>query len=334
MPSEDRGIQVFETLAGPRAAFHSALVSAAEEIEAYLGSRRAPRDGRGRQVAAELGAFAAGRVDPERFAALLTDERTVDEGAADLMERALAVLRELIRAGDGLFRVDVAPGGNLAAAIDSGLAVAGRAFGAARVAEMARSGRVATAKEDPAGPWPYARWNRAERLLGPPLVVEVDGGDLVTGGLATYLDGHQKIALVVRGAAPPASLARLITPGVFVTQAAEAAELAPFAAFEGPAVAALVPEGCARFTHDPGAGASPAERTQVAYVPEEKPRRAVGQVSAFAQSEELRHLAALAQAGTAPGVGSEDRTAEEDAAPADMLAAWLLKQADLQDVDA
>jgi hypothetical protein len=34
-------------------------------------------------------------------------------------------------------------------------------------------------------------------------VVEVDGGDLQAGGLAEFLDGAQKIVLVVRGPAPP-----------------------------------------------------------------------------------------------------------------------------------
>lgn len=334
MPSDDRVMQILGVLSGARSGFHSAVVAAAGEIEAYLGSHRAPADDRGQLVAAELGVFGSDRIDPERFAVLLTEEGPLDENAASLLERSAAVLNELARAGDALFQVDVAHGRDLAAAVDAALATIGRAFGAARVAELARTGRTAAAaKEDPTGPFPFARWNRAEREIAPPLVVSVDGGDLGAGGLATYMDGRLKLVLVVRGAAPPAALARLVTPGVFVMQTTDAADIARLAAFEGPGVAALVPEGCALFTHDPRA----AERLALTSVPETPPKAAVGRMSPFVQAEELKLLALLAGAGQAGGATTAVGAAtggNAAAAPADLLAAWLLKQANLTDVGA
>ena len=83
-------------------------------------------------------------------------------------------------------------------------------------------------------------------------------------------------------------------------------------------------------------------------MPEEEPRRALGSISAFQQTEELRHLAALASrptaaaagaaaAGAAPGIGAPAAAAAQDGTapmgPANKLAAWLLSQADLSDLE-
>lgn len=334
MPSDERVAPVMKALAGSRAGFHSAVVSAAGEVEAYLRSHRSAGDGRGKAVSAELGVFGSDRIDPERFAALLTEEGPLDEGTIAVLQKSLAVLREVAGAGDAPYRIDVAPGGNLTAAVDAALADVGSAFGAARVAEMARSGRGATAREDPSRGWAFARWNRAEREIAPPLVVEVDGGDLLVAGLGTYLDGRQKLVLVVRGPAPVASLTRLITPGVFVMQTNDMADLVRFAAFEGPGIAALVPEGAALFTHDPGL----TPRLTVKHMPGEAVRRVVGRVSVFLQAEELKQLELLQDAGAGTGslagAGAGAAGTAKPAAPADMLAALLMKQANLTDVEA
>jgi hypothetical protein len=336
MPSDDRVTQVVSALAGARSGFHSAVVAAAGEIEAYLATHGAPANDRPQLAAAELGAFGAGRIDPERFAVLVADEGPLDEHVASLLSRSIAVLHEIARAGDAPYHVDVAPGRDLAAAVEAGLAVIGRAFGAARVAELARTGRTAAAaKEDPASPYPFARWNRAEREVAPPLTVSVDGGDLTAGGLAACMDGRLKLVLVVRGAAPPAALARLITPGVFVMQTDSPADIARLVAFAGPGTAALVPDGAALFAHDPAAGPSMAERLAVKRLPETMPKAAIGRASAFVQGEELRLLQVLAGAVEAAGAGASAGTVPPaGAAPADLLAAWLLKQANLTDVGA
>ncbi len=102
----------------------------------------------------------------------------------------------------------------------------------------------------------FRAWNKAERRFAPPLVVEVDGADLHAGALLDFADGREKIVLVVRGAMPPAPLVRCITPGTFVLQTVDGTRPRPLAAFDGPAIAALVPEGAAVFLHDPGAGAA------------------------------------------------------------------------------
>ncbi len=91
------------------------------------------------------------------------------------------------------------------------------------------------------------------------------------------------------------------------------------------------------------------------YLPEDEPRRRLGSLSVFQQTEELRQLAALAAIATGPtaaGTPAEGAvsTAAAAATPAagtgeapptaappadervDQLAAWLLTQADLSDL--
>jgi hypothetical protein len=117
----------------------------------------------------------------------------------------------------------------------------------------------------------------------------------------------------------------LITPGIFVQQAALASELPGLASWDGPGVAALVPETAARFTHNPRAGRSPAERLQVAFLPPAAPRKALDGISPAQQADELAMLTALAQ--PVPATPATPAAAPATANPADLLAAWLLAQA-------
>jgi hypothetical protein len=172
--------------------------------------------------------------------------------------------------------------------------------------------------------------------MAPPLVVEVRGQDLVVGGLAEFLEGGLDIVLVVDGPAPPAPLARLIAPGVFVVQTTDPAEIAPAMAFEGPAIAALMPEGTARFVHDPAAGAGYRARLTVKDRPEQADLTAVGRVTVFQQIQDLEHLDALAVGGQTvaataaqAGATAPDTVPTEVATPADRLAGWLIQQARL-----
>ena len=181
--------------------------------------------------------------------------------------------------------------------------------------------------------FPPARWNRAERDFSPPLVVEVEGQDLKVGSLGEILTGSQKIVLAVNGPAAPAPLVRLITPGVTVVQTDDPADVAVLAASEGPGVAAIMPEGCAKFIHAPMAGKGLNDRLTVSFLPEKEPKRALGGISAFQQVEELRQLASLA-ASVQPAVVMEGVT---PAGPPPMdeagqLASWLIGQADLAGV--
>ncbi len=347
MPSDDRAKEVFAALAPARTAFRSAVTAAAEELRSMLEQHAVPRNGRAERIGAELGAFAAGRIDEERFAALLADGDVFDDAALARLERSRVVLASLVQAGEAPYAIEVPAGGDLVAEVGSALALTGRAFGAARVAELIRTGRSAQAvQEDAAGAFPFERWTRGERRMAPPLLVEADGGDIEVGGLSAFLDGTQKIAIIVRGESPPAPLVRLLTPRVFVLQTTDPADFGRLAAFEGPAVGALVPGTAARFIHDPAAGASLPSRLRVDAWPDEPPRRPIGRASVFLQDEELAQLRSLdglrsAAAGASPvpaagGGGVEGAGAgagpEPAAAPADRLAAWLLRQAELGDL--
>jgi hypothetical protein len=328
MPSDPRTPTALAALTAQRQAFRSAVATAADEIAARLRAYRSAGDGQAERASLELGVFASGRIDPERFAALLETSRPLDPAALERMERALAAMREVAGAGDDLHLLRLPPGGDLRGQVGRALARAGLAFAAAREAELLHQGRSPAPGLEawPEG-FPFTHWNRAERQIAPPLVVEVEGGDLQVGGLADLLTGRQKIVLLVREPAPPAALVRLVTPGVFVMQGSDAAELGELAAVDGPAVAALLPAGAASFVHRPGE-AELGGRLEVRSVPEQ-PRASIGGVSLFQQAEELRQLATLARAALAAVevAAAEPGAAQPAADPAGRLAAWLLQQA-------
>jgi hypothetical protein len=211
--------------------------------------------------------------------------------------------------------------------VGAALAAAGRAFGAAQLVELIRSGRWnPTAQAELLGPFSFRRWNRAERQIAPALVVEVDGSDLHAGGLGEFLDGAQKIVLVVNAPAPPAPLVSLITPGVYVAQVTDPAELDELARIPGPAVAAVMPEGAARFVHRPAPGRPLGERLSVGFLPGDESCATLARYSAFRQQEELEQLRELA---AVPAPAAADPDPAPPAEQVDRLAAWLLRQADL-----
>jgi len=327
MPSEDHVLSALGAVVDARDEFHSAVVRAVEEVRGILRSHGASGDDGIDRLAMELGQFAADTIDPSRLATVLATSDEVNPEIRARIEKASEILVELEGRGDELFRVAVTSGENLRDAVAGGLARAGRAFGAARTVDTAMRGQ-----ENPgftgasAEGFPVKLWNRAEHQIAPPLVVEVSGEDLAVGGLSEFLDGGQKIVLVVDGPAPPAALVRLITPGVMVVQTDDPGDLKVLNGVEGPAIAALLPEGTARFIHDPSKGSTLAARLLVDFVPDKEPSRPIGRLTAFQQAEELRHLRDLA-----PATGAEKEVAEPvvPATPPDRLAAFLLHQADL-----
>jgi hypothetical protein len=294
-------------LARAREGFRSALAATAEQVRGFLAAARGG-DGSGDA----LGRFAAGRIDASRFDALFSRGRSADAAALAAAAAAQATLVEVAGLGDALFEAEAPPGASLRDVVAGALAEVGRAFGAARAFDLARGGRAA-----PPGPLPFDRWSHAERLLAPPLAVRVTGAGLRAEGLAEFLDGAQKIVLDVRGPCPLAPLVRLVTPGVFVLQTADGAGLDRFGAWEGPGVAAVVPEGVARFAHDPAAGSHPWERVTIGFLPE---ARAGAGRSRSEQAEERRQLEALA----ARPFAEPAPFAAPAGDPADRLAAWLL----------
>jgi hypothetical protein len=351
MPSDALTRTVLDALAPATARYRSAVAAAADEVAALLAERRTPTNGRAERVAHELGAFAGARIDSDRFAALFASAPAADAETLARLERAHHALRHVVGRGDTLFHVSVPSGRDLAAYVADAIGEIGRAFGAARAFELARQGRAAEDDlEGYIGGFAFRRWNRAEREIAPALVVEVDGADAHAGGLAEFLNGQQKLVLVIRGDCPAALLARLVTPGVYVTQTADAADLAELARSDGPAIAALVPESAARFVHRPGT-TSIGKRLEVRHMPAAAPKAPIGRYTAFQQIEELAVLKEWA-AGPLPtpqpsppasgGRGSEPSPAADAAPaaavspapapaadPAGKLAAWLLGQADL-----
>ena len=348
MQSEDTLRHALAAVTRSREAYRSAIVATVGQAEQLLADHTLEPDERSRRVADELGQFAAGRIDASAFADMFTSDGGLDEGSTDRIHRALSTLKGLLERGDELFVVDVPEDGDLHEAVGRALGEAGRAFGAARTAELTRTGRYdAPTHAEWVEHFPPRLWNRMERNLAPPLVVRVAGRDLRAGGLAEFLDGVQKLVLLVQGEAPPAALVRLITPGVLVIQTTDPAKLEELRDAAGPAVAAIVPEAVGRFVHRPGDGPL-RDRLTVSHVPDEAPARSLGSLTAFMQAEELRQLALLAESAAAPAAtdavsahtastGSAADVPAGGRAPAavapapteaDVLAAWILQQAD------
>ena len=340
MPSDDRMTLAAQALTPAREAFRSALVATAEDVRGFLASRGGPAGERVERLARELGPFAEGRIDSTRFAALLAPEAALDPATLDVVRRALAVLDERAEASEDAGTVTVPAGGDLRDAVRDALADFGRVFGAARALDLARSGRY-RAEEHHAllESYPFRRWTAAERRVAPPLVVEVQGEDLRAGGLGDLLDGAVKVVILVGGAAPPAALARLISPGVWVGQSTSMDGLGALGEWDGPGVIAVFDPAAAPdvvpFVHDPLGGGHPWDRLQF---PEDAAALAgrLEKVSkrwktgAFA--EDLAHLLSMATPPEAAGV-SRNGGGEEGRArptPADRLAAWLLARTDLR----
>jgi hypothetical protein len=336
MPSDERTELAIKALAGQTQGFRSALATTIEQIRSFLASHGSATDGKAVRFMTELGPFAEGLIDADRFSALFADNLKLDTVTLDTIGKALDTLTELADRGDDIFKVDIESGESLREGVAGALDDCGRAFGAARVFELSKFGRFPDSEHARSlGSFPFHRWSRGERRLAPPLVVSVDGSDLRAAGLADFMDGTQKIVLVVRGESTPVPLVRLITPGVFVQQTTEPGDISRLAACDGPGVTAIVPESAARFVHDPSVGREAGERLTVSTLPEERRRKPVGGVSVSQQSEELLQLKVLsgqmgaaAQVGTAEPVGAVSASAD----PVDKLAAWLLSQADLKDL--
>ncbi|HSJ09567.1 MAG TPA: hypothetical protein VK928_06615 [Longimicrobiales bacterium] len=319
MQSDARSTRALEALARPRDAFRSAVVGAVEELTAFLESRRAPVDDLDRRETARLGAFGDDRIDVSRFAQFVDTGTRVGPASVERIQRGLSLLTWHANQGDELFRLRVQEGTDLRDAVRDALALRGRVFSAARHIEMLRNGQPVLDDHDDV--LPFRMWRRGERELAPPLVVDVAGADMTVNGLGEYLDGVQKVVLVVHGACAPAPLARLLAPHTFVMQCREPTDLAAFAAYDGPGIAALVPEGCALFAHDPSLGATLPQRLVTTFLPD-APARGVGAGSARTRAEDLAWLKELASFRAPAAAAEMNETAPP--APADQLAAWLL----------
>jgi len=331
MPSEPRIATALAALAHPVAEFRAAVQGALTQADAFLAAQSEDPATRAARAAAGLGTFAAGRIDAAGFAALFPTVPPAAGAAYRALERVVETLRNVSTKGPDLFVAEVTPGRRLGATVDAALAEAGRAFGAIVLAEMIRGRRYRPGEHDRLlDAFEFRAWNKAERRFAPPLVVVLDGADLHAGALLDFADGREKIVLVVRGACAPAPLVRCITPGTFVLQTVDGTGLDRVAAFDGPAIAAFMPEGAAVFMHDPAAGNEPWQRLDIRHLPE-LPKRPVSGQSSWQMSEDLKMLADLARTPFAiPAAGSAAGAPALGATEAvDRLASWLVSQSGL-----
>lgn len=325
MPSDPRLASVLTAMARPIAEFRTLIHDALAQAEAFVVAESADPVARAQRAGAELGPFAAGRIDAARFAALFPAVPPITPAARDALAHAIITLGAVIDRGDSAFVVDLPGWGRLGPAVDHALAELGRAFGAVMLAEAVRGGRYDAVTHatllDPHG---FHAWSRSARRFAPPLIVTLEGSDLHPGALSDYADGREKIVLVVRGASAPAPLARCITPGTLVLQTVDGTGLDRIADFDGPAIAAVMPEGSAVFLHDPLAGREPWQRVTLRTLGE-VPKRALGGMSTWQMTEDRTLLGDLARTpftiptpdGVAtPALGADDAV--------DRVAAWLL----------
>jgi len=318
MPSETRKGVALEAIRPNIDRFHSAVAKTSEQIRALLGGEGdAPDD----QVAA-LGFFARGHVDVDRFSVFTPKSARIAEAAEAPTRAAQAVLDRLLARGDELFILTIGEGEELASRVAERLAEIGRVFSAVHVVELAQRGEYREAEHAALlEGYPFTKWSRSERAIAPGLVIELPGTALTPAQLAPFLDGAMKIVFVVEGDAPAAALSRVITPGVYVQQETGDAALEGFTAFEGMAVAALMPGDAVSFVHDPAAGETTYERFVSITFPRELRKRSIGGISAMQQAEDYALLETLSVVPTPTGDAASD--------PAGKLSAWLLSQADL-----
>lgn len=351
MQSDGETTDILRIFEQQTTAFRSALALAVEDVRATISEGQIAEDGDPSARAAELGAWAGGRIDGQRLLELTSPSVVIDSDAEAHMQAAFDTLSKLSARGDTLFRVRVPTGGNLRDAVATAYFEIGRAFGAARVVAASKDG---TFRDEEHGTLldglAYRHWNDAERTMAPPLVVGVDGGDLFVSALAEFLDGHTKLVLHVRGDCPPAPLVRLVNSSTYVVQRRRIEGLEGLARFDGPGIGAIVPEYAAHFVHDPSAGPTLADRLAIAQHPVDEPRKRIGGYSARQQVQDVEQLRALADRARPPAPAPRPPPSEGSPAPAaataapatpatpatpaarttsvDALAAWLLDQAD------
>ena len=332
MPSDPRVAAALAALKQPIAEFRAAVQAALAQADAFVLAQSADKTAQAKLAGVELGVFAEKHVDPARFAALFPAVAPADATSMKALEKARTILNAVSSKGDAPFLAEVSAGLKLGATIDAALAASGSALGAIIITELVRGGRYKAAEHARLlDPTEFRAWNRAERRFAPPLIVAVDGADLYAGALLDFADGREKIVLVVHGNAPPAALVRCITPGTFVLQTIDGTGLDRLAGYEGPAIAALLPEGSATFMHDPNAGKEPWQRLTVPFLPS-GPFKAVGGFSAWQMEQDVKMLAELARTPfvvpSAPGGKGAPAMGAGEAV--DRIASWLLDTSGLK----
>ena len=329
MPSNAH-TEILEAIAKPSLdQFRSSLAATMAQLQSLIAELEGDEAARSQHMAEHLGSFAQGRIHPQRFAQYAQGQQAAAPEATSILKRSLAVLQELHHAGSKLTHHKLEPGKNLRCLLSRSLKQIGRAFGAARVAQLATAGCFDEEEHAPLlENFLFRYWGPEQRKLAPMLVIHIEDGDAQTTNLGEFLDGSVKVLLNFGDLCPVAPLARLISPGIFLMQTSDPQALTEFAAWDGPGVAALVPPDCAQFTHIPQAGSRLEQRLKVQSMPAHQPKHAFGSLSLQQQMEDFHQLQSLAHV-------AEAVPADEDSLPArpvDKLAALLLNKAHLEEV--
>jgi hypothetical protein len=90
-----------------------------------------------------------------------------------------------------------------------------------------------------------------------------------------------------------------------------------------------MPAGAAVFTYDPSAGPRFEQRLQVEALPSDEVRHAVGGVSVAQQQADAQWLRDLGELNVRTAAAATPAAGAPAPDPADLLAAWLLRQTDL-----
>jgi hypothetical protein len=316
MPSDERLTTALSFVAAERDAFRSVLAATLEQVRGIVTTNR--------DVSAELGAFANGRIQFDRFEEIVEKDAKPKKAVLNSIRHAQQLLTATLSVGDQLHIADVPDNGDLFAVTQDALATAARAFAAAYMIEVIRSGREDESKEEVLlAALAPDRWTRAERDIAPPLVVRVSGNDLRVAGFEDLLQGNQKIVLLVDGFAPPSPLVRLISPNVFVMQCRTLEELKRMTRVRGPGIAAVFAEEAATFVYE--------GTLVIGSIPQDFPKRPTRTQTVFRQKEDLELLKQMSSAQRPADPASQAEPREEVKA-GDKLAAWLLKQVELPTV--
>ena len=299
--------------------FRSALTTTLGRVKVSLSAHEASADDILASEGARLGSFADGRIDSSLIRSLTANGSGLGDYAAPV-QQAVEILENLSARGDQLFTLKVVQGAHLRDSVAAALADIGRAFGAARAFELVRTGAWPEDYASMLDAFPFSQWSAAERAIAPPLHVQLHGSDLQAAGLADFLDGNLALVLEVSGDCAPAPLARLVTPNTWVGQARTADALLGMNAFEGPCLAALVPEGAALFVNNPSAEI----RFVLASAPEAPDHGRLGGATTRQQLEDLAVLESLRNLEASTPV---PELPAEEAKSADKLAALLLQKA-------
>lgn len=329
MPSDKLIESIIPHLEAAGEPFRNAVATTVQQVRRIIADHEDFRTGAVDHSKAELGDFAANRIDVAKFAAVISRPDSMDAAMLEVVERSLTVLEVVETMLENVFQVDVAPGTSAERAVGDALEQIGLAFGAARAVGLAKAGgHTEEQHRHLLDGIPFRAWSKSERLIAPPLLLRVAGMGLEAASLAQFMDGAFKLVVVPHGRCAPAPLVRLITPRTFVIQTHDPEAMRAFAKWTGPGIA-LVAEDSAHFVHDPTAGTRLQDRLTVGILPA-NPKQSLGGISVRQQLEELEQLRTLANVSQAPvTTGDNGKKPDSDLPPdpADKLAAWLMNQA-------